>query len=45
MEEGNVNMLNLNRRLVNIILVMIIRMLKINIFMEQIVKIYYLQNF
>jgi len=33
MEEGNVKMLNLNRRLVNIILVLIVNMLKINVFM------------
>jgi hypothetical protein len=33
MEEGNVNMLNLNKRLMNITLVLIVSMLKINVFM------------
>lgn len=40
MEEVNVNMLNLNKRLVSIILVLIINMLKINIFMALLAQIY-----
>jgi len=40
MEEGNVNMLNLNRRLVSIILVLIVSMLKINVFMAVLSQIY-----
>jgi Sec-independent protein secretion pathway component TatC len=40
MEEGNVNMLNLNRRLVSIILVLMVSMLKINLFMAPLGQIY-----
>jgi hypothetical protein len=39
-QEGNVNMLNLNRRLVSIILVLIVSMLKINVFMAVLSQIY-----
>jgi hypothetical protein len=40
MEEGNVNMLNLNKRLMNITLVLIVSMLKINVFMALLGQIY-----
>jgi hypothetical protein len=40
MEEGNVNILNLNKKLVGIILVLIVSMLKMNVFMTLLGQLY-----